>query len=157
MKAQRCQEQYGRVTNGVMWRPTSRNPGIKGLQILASPRKAQRCFLATFSSASKPVQNPRSALPPENIVHCFTHTSRLRPLERWTPQFRPSVPPAQPGSGLLGADFSGLTFSGPPGTPTAAMLAPSPPRGPQACGARNCQHHCSRGRGGISPAPSSVH
>lgn len=83
---------------------------------------------------AKPVQNPRSALPPEDIVHCFTR----RVLGLWGagPREFPALSTASPArvrGCWAGADFSGLTFSwSSSGTPTAATLAPNPPRGPQA-------------------------
>ena len=63
--------------------------------------------------------------------------------------------PARVRSCWVGAYFSGLTFSCPPGTPSAAN------RGTRFAGRRPvrgaAQHHCFRGRGAISLAPSSVH
>lgn len=105
---------------------------------------------------AKPVQNPGSALPPEDIVHCFTR----RVLGLWGagPRKFPALSTASPArvrSCWVGAYFSGLTFSCPPGTPSAAnrrtrFAGRRPVRGA-------AQHHCSRGRGAISLAPSSVH
>lgn len=97
---------------GVMWRPTLQKPRDQGTPDLGLPRKAQGMLSRHSPLPTKPVQNPRSALPPEDIAHCFTR----RVLGLWGagPREFPAFSTASPArvrGCWAGAAFSGLTFS----------------------------------------------